>query len=750
MKNKKAFTLVELIVVITILAILWTIAFISFQNYSKNSRDWVRVADINSIKKTLELFITEKWFYPMPDNGTQITYSWATAWVQWTVWDNVIINLWRINKKPTDPLTNNEYTYSVTNSKTEYQLSYVTEEWLAYNVPLTNQANAATTKKALAKVTGTYNEKILKVATWTTTYILAVPTIINANLNDTNLQSIIDNKELVYNNYSNLPDSYKNLWYTMTWWFEFSPISNNIVVYSWTIDSSIKTETEKLIFLNNLKTIYKDTILNQEPIYTEIINSDTVINPAQAITLVDTYITNNVWWITGVPSVITYWCAPQPSYTDAIFTAWTPTLVNQTWQNTTNTNPCYWTCWTWKVLVWEQCVQETCAWTTPDWTTKISNATSAAWWIWHYSTTPWVCTYNCNTTYHTEDSGTTCVSDTRTCTILNWIWQQTRNWSSRLTCTPISCDPNYSSNGTTCELNTCVTQPIYTNATYTVWTPTQVNQPRQNSTNTNPCYYTCINWYTWSDCSVPTFLTNCTWSSQFIYTDATWIEIWRVNNAWTTISWNPLTLTCAWHIIVCTGNNTWYVLQACNLWSSTVWATNTFASYGNRYQWWRNKWFTWTVTQQATQIPNASYNPLNDTYWFVWNSNLSSYRIDWIVTQDDNLWGNTTNTSIARQWPCSIGYHVPSQPEWVAIHAIWWWGTTLWTALSNTLKLPFAGRRVRDNGTMTGQGAFGGYWSSSPYESGTYGYYLYFFSTSLWPIDLHYRATGFSVRCIKN
>lgn len=37
-KNIKAFTLVELIVVITILSILWTIAFISLQWYSSNSR----------------------------------------------------------------------------------------------------------------------------------------------------------------------------------------------------------------------------------------------------------------------------------------------------------------------------------------------------------------------------------------------------------------------------------------------------------------------------------------------------------------------------------------------------------------------------------------------------------------------------------------------------------------------------------------------------------------------------------------
>ncbi|MFK7780612.1 MAG: prepilin-type N-terminal cleavage/methylation domain-containing protein, partial [Candidatus Gracilibacteria bacterium] len=48
--NKKAFTLVELIVVITILAILGTIAFISLQGYSKSSRDSVRISDVSNMK----------------------------------------------------------------------------------------------------------------------------------------------------------------------------------------------------------------------------------------------------------------------------------------------------------------------------------------------------------------------------------------------------------------------------------------------------------------------------------------------------------------------------------------------------------------------------------------------------------------------------------------------------------------------------------------------------------------------------
>ena len=47
--TKHAFTLVELIVVITILAILWTIAFISLQWYSKEARDSARLVDARSL-----------------------------------------------------------------------------------------------------------------------------------------------------------------------------------------------------------------------------------------------------------------------------------------------------------------------------------------------------------------------------------------------------------------------------------------------------------------------------------------------------------------------------------------------------------------------------------------------------------------------------------------------------------------------------------------------------------------------------
>ena len=53
--KRKAFTLVELIVVITILAILWTIAFISLSWYSKEARDAKRATDTSSLLSKINI-----------------------------------------------------------------------------------------------------------------------------------------------------------------------------------------------------------------------------------------------------------------------------------------------------------------------------------------------------------------------------------------------------------------------------------------------------------------------------------------------------------------------------------------------------------------------------------------------------------------------------------------------------------------------------------------------------------------------
>ena len=57
--TKKAFTLVELIVVITILAVLGTIAFISLQGYSGEARDSKRLSNVNDLIKKVNIELSK-------------------------------------------------------------------------------------------------------------------------------------------------------------------------------------------------------------------------------------------------------------------------------------------------------------------------------------------------------------------------------------------------------------------------------------------------------------------------------------------------------------------------------------------------------------------------------------------------------------------------------------------------------------------------------------------------------------------
>lgn len=63
-KNKKGFTLVELLVVITILAILMTIGIAVYSGVQKNARDLRRKTDLRSIKIALDLYYQSNGKYP--------------------------------------------------------------------------------------------------------------------------------------------------------------------------------------------------------------------------------------------------------------------------------------------------------------------------------------------------------------------------------------------------------------------------------------------------------------------------------------------------------------------------------------------------------------------------------------------------------------------------------------------------------------------------------------------------------------
>ena len=149
-KRFKAFTLVELIVVITILAILWTIAFISLQWYSANARDSVRISNLTNMDKGLAFLQAKDWTLPDPAwNTTTITLSGSTIMIQWEILQSMAEKHLKMSWDIVDPVDSTNPIYSLSTDKKKYQIAMFLEaENLAYTV---NKVHAADWKTFITK-----------------------------------------------------------------------------------------------------------------------------------------------------------------------------------------------------------------------------------------------------------------------------------------------------------------------------------------------------------------------------------------------------------------------------------------------------------------------------------------------------------------------------------------------------------------------------------------------------------------------
>ena len=260
-KQKYAFTLVELIVVITILAILGTIAFISLQWYSKDARDSIRISDTSNMKTSLELFHLDSGKYPLPDDNEIVDYGTETLWYQWDFWSSVISSLSRsMSEIPTDPLTDKEYIFSVANNKNEFEISNLLE-WDSLALSNISQTNAASLE-VTPKVDWNFNRVFIKTAN----YIVPVPSIITSEillwtmtLDSNNISS------QVVNGWENIPEQWNVL--SNTWALTWLILS----VYTWSIaiddSNSIKEDV-----IQKIQAAYTWSVLASSDIYNYILS----------------------------------------------------------------------------------------------------------------------------------------------------------------------------------------------------------------------------------------------------------------------------------------------------------------------------------------------------------------------------------------------------------------------------------------------------------------------------------------------
>lgn len=125
--------MVELIIVITIIAILTTVWFMKFSEYTGQARDSVRTVDFKNVQKALDIYYNEKGEYPEPDHPVSIEntslnkeqYKW---FIEWRIWAEVTSKL-RFSQIPLDPQTGEQYSYMVTEDKKKYVLRIAKEDW---------------------------------------------------------------------------------------------------------------------------------------------------------------------------------------------------------------------------------------------------------------------------------------------------------------------------------------------------------------------------------------------------------------------------------------------------------------------------------------------------------------------------------------------------------------------------------------------------------------------------------------------
>ncbi len=214
--KKKWFTIPELFIVISIVAILSIIAFISLSTYNGNARDTKRLEQVWNITNALTLFSINTAKFPETSSGIVVTYSGSEVWTQGNFWAQTIRVTWKLFWDYKDPKFWNFYSYSVTSNRKEYQLWIMLEgdNVVAYN-PIYESAFAAS---ITTKLFWNYNWLIVHSKTGSTSNVLFAPSITAIDLSNTDWLYIISQKKLAYSSFSASPYSYKNTsWYQWTW-----------------------------------------------------------------------------------------------------------------------------------------------------------------------------------------------------------------------------------------------------------------------------------------------------------------------------------------------------------------------------------------------------------------------------------------------------------------------------------------------------------------------------------------------------
>ena len=169
-----------------------------------------------------------------------------------------------------------------------------------------------------------------------------------------------------------------------------------------------------------------------------------------------------------------------------------------------------------------------------------------------------------------------------------------------------------------------------------------------------------------------------------------------------------------------------------NLGANRIATSSTDAlAYGTYYQWGRPTDGHELVSSNTTSTLASSTIVGHDLF-----IKTNSTPNDWLLTQDNTLWQNTS--------PCPTGFRIPTEAKWRTERDSWISNNAA-GAFSWVLKLPLAGYRHRQSGTLTDLGTTGRYWSSTTNGANVRRLSVTLSSGSIANTS---RAYGYSIRCI--
>lgn len=547
------------------------------------------------IQQSLWIYIVKKSQYPDPSNLINVTYSWATVWIQWTFGDTTTVNVWHINK-PVDPLKSIEYAYSVTSDKLEYEIVWIRESTISQNNLFIEKTYAAIT---IVNLMWNYNWIATKVSTGWKDYILALPSIVWSNLSNPDIQYITNNKFLVYNNYSNIP-------YNFSWSFisdnNFDFIPKKLVVFSWSI-WDLSDPIKQIDLLINIQLAYSGAImlsLNEQLQKIAELSIDSVNPTSKAKTLACNIVNFSIKYYVSCNNIdfLTFY------------------IINVLHIDTSNIP--------WSTL---NSVFQTTNWNLRFWTDG---------WVWYFDWTTW-------TIYNTWNSGL--VSDLIVAIAQDTAWDMwfwTNNWISTFdwtTWTTINKQNSWLKHNNIQSIYTWVDWKIriWSNSwlnTYDSWVWNEYKKNGNSSFNNVNAIFEDNLWNMWfwnnsqldkyKDWVVTTYKTNDGLPSNkitFIFQDSNsnmwfWTDNWLAKYNWTNFTIKNVSNT-SWGL---PNNNITYIYQNAsnwNLWFGTSnWATkfvewtNTWTVYNTAASWLQK--LSWNIVDNINQTENWDITILNN------------------------------------------------------------------------------------------------------------------------------------------